>query len=185
MSILHATGIGCVILFCFNFIYKKNTNRCCSVCVYISNNTALQICGDLTMHATPSHWGPSAWHFLHAISFAYPVRPCHAEQESAQHLFQSLSCILPCHDCKQHWRQLLQTEPVDTRDRYSLSAWLVRMHNAVNKRLNKREVPYTPVALQYRAMQCAVHHDRCNMFKMCSTIGLLSFIALYFYATKE
>lgn len=44
---------------------------------------------------------------------------------------------LPCGDCRRHWRKLLLELPPNIRDPF---AWSVAAHNAINRRLKKREM---------------------------------------------
>jgi hypothetical protein len=87
-----------------------------------------------------SIWGPSAWTFLHAISFAYPESlPSPEHKQAVLNLFASLKYLLPCGDCCAHYCSSYDSESLknslDSRD--SFSKWLVNFHNAVNVRLKK------------------------------------------------
>lgn len=102
---------------------------------------------------TVSEWGPAAWKFLHAVTFAFPEQPTLNEQVAVEQLFASLRFVLPCAQCRTHFDAELRAHPPDTRSRATLSAWLVDLHNRVNLRLGKRPVAYSEAAAAFSA-QC-------------------------------
>jgi len=91
-----------------------------------------------------SIWGPSAWTFLHAVSFSYPEDPSPEHKEAALNLFSSLQLLLPCGDCCSHYCSTFQRkdllEHLESREKFS--RWLVNFHNLVNRRLKKAEYSY-------------------------------------------
>ena len=87
--------------------------------------------------STAADWGPSAWKFLHTVTFAYPEEPSLLEQQHADNLFQSLSVLLPCEKCREHYILEIRNNPPNTTSRATLSSWLVDIHNNVNQRLGK------------------------------------------------
>ena len=42
-----------------------------------------------------SVWGPSLWHFLHPMSFNYPVKPTKEDKQYYMNFIHSLKFILP------------------------------------------------------------------------------------------
>lgn len=105
--------------------------------------------------ASVQEWGPAAWKFLHAITFAYPEAPSLAEQSAASSLFEALRPLLPCAACRAHYDAEVAAHPPDTRSRTTLSAWLVDLHNRVNARLGKPRFAYADAAAAYAA-QCTI-----------------------------
>jgi hypothetical protein len=91
-----------------------------------------------------SLWGPSAWTFLHAVSFAFPDDPSPEHKEAALNLFSSLQLLLPCGDCCSHYCSSFQRKDLmeHLHSRETFSKWLVSFHNQVNKRLKKPEYSY-------------------------------------------
>jgi len=98
-----------------------------------------------------SLWGPSAWTFLHAVSFAYPDEPSEEHKDAALNLFSSLQLLLPCGDCCSHYCSTFQRkdlrEHLESRDKFS--QWLVNFHNMVNRRLKKPEFSYDDAKKYY------------------------------------
>ena len=86
-----------------------------------------------------SIWGPHAWHFIHAVSFTYPLQPTQQDRENYYEFFHSLSYVLPCGTCQEAYRQKLQKlnilEHLNSRE--LLIEFVIKLHNLVNKDLNK------------------------------------------------
>ena len=47
-------------------------------------------------------WGPSMWHFLHTMSFNYPVKPTCDDKQNYSNFIRSLKNILPCRYCREN-----------------------------------------------------------------------------------
>ena len=47
-----------------------------------------------------SVWGPSLWHFLHVMSFNYPVKPTKNQKKYYKEFICNLQHILPCKYCR-------------------------------------------------------------------------------------
>ena len=47
-------------------------------------------------------WGPSLWHFLHTMSFNYPVKPTCQDKKEYMRFIKSLRYILPCRYCREN-----------------------------------------------------------------------------------
>lgn len=88
----------------------------------------------------PSFWGPSAWKFLHAISFAYPSHPSQDEKKHHIDLILNLQFILPCEACRQHVIDNLRTMKFsinNMKNRETFSKFVYDLHNEVNVMLGK------------------------------------------------
>jgi hypothetical protein len=98
-----------------------------------------------------SQWGPQAWKFMHAVTFAYPDNPTPEEKQAAISFFSSLSKLLPCEKCRDHFSIGLEVKPVEQfcNSKADLSRWLVDFHNAVNARLGKAFVEYEEMCKVY------------------------------------
>ena len=84
-------------------------------------------------------WGPHAWFFLHSITFSYPDNPSEKEKIYFYNFFHSVSNILPCTICKNHFNEHLIKYPIEKflSSRDSLVNWLIDIHNIVNQTLGK------------------------------------------------
>jgi hypothetical protein len=88
-----------------------------------------------------SVWGPSMWHTLHTISFNYPVNPSVLQKKQYLSYFMSLKHILPCKYCRENLIKNLKCVPLTMKTmetRKSLSLWLYKLHEVVNKMLGKK-----------------------------------------------
>ena len=88
-----------------------------------------------------SVWGPSMWHYLHTMSFNYPVNPTNIEKHQYRDFILSLQHVLPCKYCrinlKNNFRALpLTLKSMESRDTFS--RYVYRLHELVNKMLKKR-----------------------------------------------
>ena len=47
-----------------------------------------------------SVWGPSLWHYLHTMSFNYPVNPSKQDKICYKKFIYNLKTVLPCKYCR-------------------------------------------------------------------------------------
>ena len=88
-------------------------------------------------------WGPSLWHFLHTMSFNYPVKPSCEDKKNYMDYVKSLKHILPCRYCRENLtRNLKETNfsMSDMRSRESFSKYVFSLHNHINTMLGKKNV---------------------------------------------
>ncbi len=89
----------------------------------------------------PEIWGPHGWKFIHYITLGYPNNPTQKDKQKYYDFFTSLSNVIPCPICGEHFKQHLEITPLDDnvlKDKNSLMAWAVAMHNHVNARNGKK-----------------------------------------------
>jgi len=98
-----------------------------------------------------SQWGPSAWLFLHSVSFQYPENPTDQDKNNYKIFFESLQNILPCPNCREHYQKNLKENPMNLESRESLIKWVIDLHNAVNKKNSKKEYSYDEVNDLYQS----------------------------------
>ena len=86
-----------------------------------------------------SIWGPHAWHFIHTVSFNYPIQPTQQDRENYYEFFHSLSYVLPCGTCQEAYRGKLQKLNIldHLNSRELLIEFVIKLHNLVNQDLNK------------------------------------------------
>ena len=85
-------------------------------------------------------WGPPFWHFLHTMSFNYPINPTIDDKNKYEIFIRSIGFILPCKYCRDNYYNNLKTINFNERDfdnRESFSTMVYNLHDAVNKQLNK------------------------------------------------
>lgn len=86
-------------------------------------------------------WGPAMWHFLHTMSFNYPVNPSQEDKHNYMGFVKSLVYILPCKYCRMNLKDNFKKMPItlDTmKCRESFSRYIYDLHEHVNKMLNKK-----------------------------------------------
>jgi hypothetical protein len=97
------------------------------------------------MRFPPSVWGPILWHTIHVVALSYPSNPTYGQKRAAKEFYESLSELIPCPICREHYKQHLQKLPLsphlDRRD--DLFRWTVQLHNEVNTMLGKPIVTET------------------------------------------
>ena len=100
-----------------------------------------------------SVWGPGMWHFLHTMSFNYPVAPTQQQQHQYQTFIIGLQHILPCKYCRINLRNNFKTFPLQMchmKNRDTFSRYVYRLHEIVNKMLGKRSgLTYCDVRERY------------------------------------
>lgn len=85
-------------------------------------------------------WGPPKWHYLHTISFNYPVNPSRDDKKHYKTYLETLQFTLPCRYCRENFQNNLKILPITDavmKNRNSFSRYMYDLHNLVNKMLNK------------------------------------------------
>lgn len=95
------------------------------------------IMGSMTNQTLRAELGRSAWKLLHTMTVKYPVEPNEDEKELMLDYLYSFARLYPCGECARHFRKVLEQYPPNVTDRDSLSLWGCKVHNVVNKRLEK------------------------------------------------
>jgi len=107
-------------------------------------------------------WGPSLWHFLHTMSFNYPIQPTPDQKKQYRAFVLSLEHILPCKYCRINLKSNFKAVPLlhrDMKDRESFSRYMYRLHEHINQMLNKKSgLSYEEVKERYEHFRarCAV-----------------------------
>lgn len=85
-------------------------------------------------------WGPGSWHFIHTISFNYPVHPSCDDKRHYRDFILSLERVLPCGKCRKNLKKNFKTLPLlwsHMKNRESFSRYIYNLHETVNKMLGK------------------------------------------------
>jgi hypothetical protein len=99
----------------------------------------------------PSVWGPFFWHTIHIVALGYPKNPTYTDKKCAKEFYESLTYLLPCAICRQHYKEHLIKNPLTPflDSRTDLIKWTVDIHNNVNKMLEKPEWTLEEVLAYY------------------------------------
>jgi hypothetical protein len=110
-------------------------------------------------------FGPPAWVLYHSITFNFPVNPSAQQKRDYLHFFKLVGKTLPCSFCRSSFYNFTKANgpaPLTMRimkSRDTLSRWLHKVHDLVNKRLHKPNGPsYECIRSRYetyRAHTCS------------------------------
>lgn len=91
---------------------------------------------------SPSVWGPIVWMTMHIVTLGYSDTPTEFEKKAAIEFFESLTYMIPCPICKEHYKVILEKNPVQkaVKSRDSLVKWVFHIHNEVNEQLGKPKI---------------------------------------------
>ena len=121
-----------------------------------------------------SVWGPGMWHFLHTMSFNYPVAPTPQQQHQYRTFIIGLQHILPCKYCRINLRNNFKTFPLQTchmKNRDTFSRYVYRLHEIVNKMLGKQSgLTYCDVRERYEHFRSRCTADDNNAHTENATI---------------
>jgi len=86
-------------------------------------------------------WGPSGWHFIHAIMMSSPESMSAQQRDEMKSLLVLLGTHLPCPTCRRHFSEFVVREATEHRlsGRDRLVELMNDCHNEVNRRSNKPE----------------------------------------------
>jgi hypothetical protein len=85
-------------------------------------------------------WGPSAWEYLHSVTFGYPVEPNSQQKKEYKDFFTLIGSTLPCCYCRDSYAIFIKEDDTLLNDkvlenRESLTNWFYKIHEKVNKKL--------------------------------------------------
>jgi hypothetical protein len=108
-------------------------------------------------------WGPFAWSILHGLA-ERTTRIVFALYENDERrawieLLKATGNMLPCSECRDHYKAWLQAHPVSSIQtmpysqlREWIRTWIWTLHEDVNTRLGKPSFPYTDVTAKYSSV---------------------------------
>lgn len=88
-----------------------------------------------------SVWGPAIWHYLHIMSFNYPVHPTQTDKRNYRKFILSLVDVLPCGKCRINLKKNFKQLPLkmeDMESRTTFSKYIYNLHQNINKMLDKK-----------------------------------------------
>lgn len=109
-----------------------------------------------------SVWGPAMWHYLHSMSFNYPVNPTPEDKTNYRDFVLSLRNVLPCGKCRKNLRRNFEKLPLKMKhmaSRDSFSRYIYRLHELINKMLKKKS------GLSYEEVRERYEHFRARCAK--------------------
>ena len=112
-----------------------------------------------------SVWGPSLWHYLHVMSFNYPIKPTNIQKQKYKQLLLNFQYTLPCKYCRINLKNNFKKFPL-TQDifenRNNFSRYIFNLHEQINKMLGKKSgLTYCEVRDNYENFR-----SRCTIEKV-------------------
>jgi len=122
-----------------------------------------------------SVWGPALWHYIHAMSFNYPVNPTAENKKYYCDFIYNLRYVLPCKYCRINLTNNLKQKPLlacHMKNRGTFSKYIYELHELVNKMLGKKShLSYCDVRERYEHFRsrCTEEKPRVFTFKKTTT----------------
>ena len=108
-------------------------------------------------------WGPPMWHFLHTMSFNYPVHPTESDKRNYGAFINGLQHVLPCKYCRVNLKTNLKNHPLRAchlASRETFSKYVYDLHEIVNKLLGKTSgLSYCDVRERYEHFRARCTDD--------------------------
>jgi FAD-linked sulfhydryl oxidase len=98
--------------------------------------------------------GRATWTLLHTIAAHYPETPNWRQRKDAKELMGIISRLYPCGDCAYHFRKILEADPPQVASKREFAQWLCRVHNTVNRSLNKPAFNCNLVDFRWSPLEC-------------------------------
>ena len=86
---------------------------------------------------TKQEIGRNTWSLLHSMAASYPNEPTEEDKKYITNFLYSLANLFPCKICGSHLLKMLKKEGVHADSREELVNYICKIHNIVNKVLQK------------------------------------------------
>ena len=108
-------------------------------------------------------WGPPMWHYLHTMSFNYPVHPTAADKRNYRAFILGLQHVLPCKYCRINLKTNFKNHPLRAchlANRDAFSRYVYELHEIINKLLGKTSgLSYCDVRERYEHFRARCTDD--------------------------
>ena len=127
-------------------------------------------------------WGPGMWHYLHTMSFNYPVNPTTEDKEHYRDFVLNLQYFLHCGKCRKNLRKNFKKLPLtmsNMESRETFSKYIYDLHEVVNTMLKKKSgLTFEEVRERYEHFRarCAKSYKKLNKTKKVRFSKKLTFI---------
>tara|TARA_B110001452_G_scaffold179773_1_gene150924 strand:+ start:3091 stop:3690 length:600 start_codon:yes stop_codon:yes gene_type:complete len=120
-----------------------------------------------------SVWGPGLWHYLHVISFNYPIKPTQSQKTKYKQFILNLQYTLPCKYCRINLENNIKNYPLTDKifqNRKSFSRYIYNLHEVINKMLGKNSgLSYCDVRDRYEHFRSRCTIDKPTIFDYTKT----------------
>ena len=116
-------------------------------------------------------WGPSLWHYLHILSFNFPVKPTNIQKKKYLEFIKNLQYTLPCKYCRINLRKnfkILKPNKNIVESRETFSRYVYNLHELINSMLNKKSnLTYNDIRQRYEHFRarCTKKNIKDKIFK--------------------
>jgi hypothetical protein len=111
-----------------------------------------------------SVWGPPLWHYLHTMSFNYPIKPTTADKKHYKNFILSMRYVLPCRHCRNNLIKNFKALPLtaaNMKSREAFSRWVFKLHELVNTMLGKKSgLRYCDIRERYEHFRSRCTEDK-------------------------
>lgn len=118
-------------------------------------------------------WGPSMWHYLHTVSFNYPVNPTNENKKYYKELILNMQYTLPCKHCRENLKKNFKAHPLKEchlENREQFSRYVYKLHEIINKMLGKKSgLSYCDVRERYEHFRARCTKEKPKIFKFNKT----------------
>ena len=115
-----------------------------------------------------SVWGPAMWHYLHTMSFNYPVEPTSENKKNYRNFILNLRNVLPCKYCRMNLANNLKKKPLQMchmKSRETFSRYIYELHETINRMLNKKSnLTYCDVRERYEHFRSRCTDEKPKVF---------------------
>jgi hypothetical protein len=115
-----------------------------------------------------SVWGAPMWHYLHTMSFNYPVNPSIENKKHYKDFIYNLRNVLPCKYCRLNLTNNFKKKPLKMchmKNRATFSRYIYELHELVNKMLGKKShLSYCDVRERYEHFRSRCTEEKPKIF---------------------
>ena len=92
----------------------------------------------------PDIWGPTAWNYIHFLSFSYPDNPTQKDITNYKLFLEYFGKTLPCQKCQNNFKKHIKNFDIDNglTSKADFINLIWKLHNKVNKDLGKKELSF-------------------------------------------
>ena len=113
-------------------------------------------------------WGAPMWHYLHTMSFNYPVNPTSQDKKHYKDFIYNLRNVLPCKYCRINLTNNLKKKPLlicHMKSRATFSRYIYELHELINKMLGKKShLSYCDVRERYEHFRSRCTQEKPKIF---------------------
>jgi hypothetical protein len=118
-------------------------------------------------------WGPALWHYLHIMSFNYPVNPSNEDKKNYRDFILNLQFVMPCKYCRINLRNNFKKKPLlmcYMKNRSTFSKYIYDLHELINRMLGKKSgLSYCDIRERYEHFRSRCSNNIPKVFKFNKT----------------